>query len=131
MSSSEFSPQFETARSLEGGNPEKKESAATDLIRSIKTMGEVLKEYVNMARTIPEVTEVLQAEGDEGPYILTVISATPFDDGPRDSVFSAQLEVMQRMEAPLVGFHLVNIQELPGGLLEYQGLERPQVLWSR
>ena len=106
-------------------------STTTGRAGLIKTTNVARQQYVNVVRLIPEVIKVLLVEGDEGPSLLTVISAAPFDDGPRSSAFDVQVDFMQRMEAPLVGFHLLNIQELPGQDLEHQGLESHQVLWSR
>ena len=108
-----------------------KGSVAAGSSRLIKTAEQAQQQYLEMVKAIPEVMKVLTVEEDEGLSLLTVISAAPFDDGPRSSVFDVQVDFMQRMEAPLVGFHLLNIQELPGQDLEHQGLESHQVLWSR
>ena len=97
----------------------------------IQTAGQAQQQYVELVEGIPEVVKVLLVEGDGGQSLLTVISATPFDDVPRNRVFDAQIDLMQRMEKPLLGFHLMNIQELPGNSLERQGLEAGVVVWSR
>ena len=97
----------------------------------INTADQAQQQYVNLVKDIPEVVKVLLVEGDGGQSLLTVISATPFDDGPRKRVLDTQVDLMRRMERPLLGFHLVNTQELPGQSLERQGLEAGVVLWSR
>ena len=106
-------------------------SVATTRTPSIRTAGQAQQQYVNLVKGIPEVVKVLLVEGDGGQSLLTVISATPFDDTPRNRVFDAQIDLMQRMEKPLLGFHLMNVQELPGHSLERQGLEAGVVVWSR
>ena len=98
---------------------------------SIKTAREAQQQYVDLVKAIPEVVKVLLVEEDEGQSVVTVISATPFDDLPRSKVFDVQAEVMRRMEKPLLGFHLMNIQELPDSSLVFQGMETSQVLWGR
>ena len=97
----------------------------------IQTAGQAQQQYVELVEGIPEVVKVLLVEGEGGQFLLTVISATPFDDVPRNRVFDAQIDLMQRMEKPLLGFHLMNVQELTGNSLERQGLEAGVVVWSR
>ena len=97
----------------------------------IQTAGQAQQQYVELVKVIPEVVKVLLVEGDGGQSLLTVISATPFDDVPRNRVFDAQIDLMQRMEKPLLGLHLMNVQELTGNSLERQGLEAGVVVWSR
>ena len=100
-------------------------------IQRIWTKEQVQEEYISVVKNIPEVVKVILVEEDEGQALLTVISATPFEDEPRNKVFDAQIEVMERMERPLLGFHLVNIEELPGRSLEKQGSMAGKVLWGR
>lgn len=97
----------------------------------IQTKKQVQEQYINIVKAIPEVVMVILVEEDEWKSLLTMISAPPFEDEPRDKVFDAQIEVMQRMEKPLLGFHLVNIEELPGRSLNEQGSMAGTVLWSR
>ena len=108
-----------------------KGSVAAGSSRSIKTAEQAQQQYLEMVKAIPEVMKVLTVEEDEGLSLLTVISATPFDDVARNKVIGVQSDLMQRMEGPFIGFHLMNMQELPGGSLKYQGLATCQALWSR
>ncbi len=45
-------------------------------------------------------------------YIWTVISAPPFEDTNRAPVYEAETAVLQQETYPLVGFHLINVQEI-------------------
>ena len=97
----------------------------------IRTKRQAQEHYINLVQLLPEVVEVRLIDEDEGPSLLTFISAAPFESEPRERVFDAQIEVMQKMDEPLLGFHLVNVQELPGGSLEGQGFASGAVVWSR
>ena len=131
MSSLKYPHRFVETHGSDSGTDAGNGSVAATRSPLIRTVGQAQQEFVRLVKDIPEVVKVLLVEGDEGPSLLTVISATPFDAGPRNSVFDVQIELMQRMEAPLLGVHLMNIQELPGNSLERQGLEAGVVLWSR
>ena len=71
--------------------------------------------YLELVRDIPEVVEVRLADDDEGAAIWTIISATPFDDGPRDRVIEAQIDVqidVMKGGRCALGFRLINLEEL-------------------
>ena len=89
--------------------------------RNIRTKEQVQEQYINLVKQFPEVIEIRLVEEDEGQSLLTVISAAPFESEPREKVFEAQIEVLQQMEEPIWGFHLVNIEEIPGRSLDDQG----------
>ena len=85
-------------------------------------------QYINLVRMIPEVVEVRLADDEEGPMLWTVISAMPFDRGPRNRVYDAQFRVTQRTPNPVTGFRLVNVNELRGTPDDLIG---GTVVWSR
>ena len=97
----------------------------------IQTKKKVRDQYLKLVRDIPEVVQVILVQENEGQSLLTVIDTTPFEDEPRNKVFEAQIQVMQEMETPLLGFHLVNIRELPEHSLNKQGSLTGKVLWRR
>ena len=86
--------------------------------------------YLELVRDIPEVVEVRLADDDEGPAIWTIISATPFDDGPRDRVIEAQIDVMKGGRCAL-GFRLINLEELDHAFRDDYVSGIGMVLWSR
>ena len=98
---------------------------------SVQTREWLQNQYIDLIKSIPEVVEVRLWNDDEGPALMTVISATPFDDEPRYRVFDAQIEVMEQMEEPLLGFRMVNLQEMAECGLGAQGPLTGQVVWSR
>ena len=69
-----------------------------------------LSKYLELVKEIPEVVEVRLSEDDE---LYTIISAAPFEDGPRYRVFKAEGVLMQSVETQPFHFHLVNRRELP------------------
>ena len=89
------------------------------------------KQYVALVREVAEVVEVRLADEDEGPVLWTIISATPFDDGPRDRVIEAQIETIQGMQVPLMGFRLINRDELSDGFRDEYISGIGMVIWSR
>ena len=76
-----------------------------------------LSKYLELAREIPEVTEVRLTENDT---LYTIISAMPHDDEPCYWVFEAQGTVMGEVEVQPFLFDLINLKELP----EYRRDER-------
>jgi hypothetical protein len=87
--------------------------------------------YLELVREIPEVVEVFLVDDDEGPALWTIISAIPFDNGPRDRVIEAQIDVMKVMEEPLLGFRLINLEELDGAFRDDYVSDIGTVLWHR
>ncbi|MDE0822434.1 MAG: hypothetical protein OSB07_00450 [Dehalococcoidia bacterium] len=96
----------------------------------ITTVNQATDKYIDLMKKIPEVIEVHLADDEEGQSLWTVISATPFENEPRDRVFSAQIEIMRMMDKPLLEFHLTNIQEMPGGSINGGVQSIGTVLWS-
>ena len=86
--------------------------------------------YLKLAREIPEVVEVHLVDDDEGPAIWTIISATPFDDGPRNRVINAQIDVMKSARCAL-GFRLINLEELDCAFRDDYVSDIGTVLWRR
>ena len=74
-----------------------------------------LSRYLELVKDIPEVMEVRLSEDDT---LCTIISATPFDDGPRYRVFEAEEAMMRSTEQQPFLFDLVNCKELPEGASE-------------
>ena len=91
---------------------------------------QVERGYLKLVQDIPEVVEVRLADDDEGAAIWTIISATPFDDVPRDRVIMAQMEVMKKAECD-VGFHLINLEELDREFRTNYMSGIGTVLWAR
>ena len=89
------------------------------------------KQYVALVREISEVVELRLADEDEGPVLWTIISAIPFDDGPRDRVIEAQIETMRGMQLPLMGFRLINREELSDGFRDEYISGIGMAIWSR
>ena len=87
MSRLKYPYKFDAVGSSEYGGEAGNGSTTTGRAGLIKTTNVARQQYVNVVRLIPEVIKVLLVEGDEGPSLLTVISAAPFDNGPRSSVF--------------------------------------------
>ena len=131
MTSLKYPHDSEQPGTSERGDGTWQKSDSAGRFVSIQTAGQAQQEYLGLIEDIPEVVKVLLVEEDEGLSLVTVISATPFDNLPRNKVLDVQVDLMRRMEKPLLGFHLMNIQELPGGSLEYQGMRMSQVIWSR
>jgi hypothetical protein len=100
-------------------------------VHKLRTNEQVQKKYIELVKELPEVVEVRLVDDDGGQILLTVISATPFEREPRDKVYDAQIDVMQKMDRPLLGFRLLNIEEFPGrsldDLLPVSGI----TIWSR
>jgi len=69
-----------------------------------------LSKYLELVKDIPEVVEV-RLSGDDELYII--LSATPFDDGPRYRVYRAEGQVMDAVEGQPYCFRLLNDQD-PG-----------------
>ena len=69
-------------------------------------------------------------DDDEGPAIWTIISATPFDDGPRNRVIEAQINVMKSARGAL-GFRLINLEELDHAFRDDYMSDIGTVLWHR
>ena len=69
-----------------------------------------LSKYLELVKDIPEVVEV-RVSGDDELY--AILSATPFDDGPRYRVYRAEGQVMDTVEDQPYRFRLVNACELP------------------
>ena len=90
-----------------------------------------MRRYIKLVSEIPEVREVRLLDDDEGPALWTIISATPFDNGPRDRVIAAQIDVMRNMEGPLLGFRLINISELNEGFSDEYISDIGTIAWSR
>lgn len=90
-----------------------------------------MKRYIELVSEIPEVREVRLLDDDEGPALWTIISATPFDNHPRDRVIEAQIEVMKNMDEPLLGFRLINVRELNGEFSEGYISDMGPIVWSR
>ncbi len=86
--------------------------------------------YLELVTQIPEVVEVRLADDDEGPAIWTIISATPFDDGPRDRVIEAQMALMKGGRCAL-GFRLINLEELDRVFRDDYVSGIGTVLWRR
>ena len=88
------------------------------------------EQYVKLVKEIPEVVEVHRVDDDEGPVIWTIISATPFDDGPRNRVIEAQIDVMKSARCAL-GFRLINLEELDHAFRDDYMSDIGTVLWHR
>ena len=88
------------------------------------------KQYLALVREIPEVVEVRLADDDDGAAIWTIISAVPFDNGPRDRVIDAQIEVIKDAQCA-VGFRLINLEELGHEFRNDYVSGLGTVLWSR
>ena len=99
--------------------------------KKILTRNRIQEQYIELVKDVPEAVEVRLVEEADGQSLLTVISATPFDDEPRDKVFSAQLNILNKMESPLFGFHLVNVQELPSRSIDQLGSKMGKTVWRR
>lgn len=69
-----------------------------------------LSKYLDLAQEIPEVVEVRLSRDDE---LYAILSATPFDDGPRYRVYRAEGRVMDAVEGQPYRFRLLNDQD-PG-----------------
>ncbi len=86
--------------------------------------------HLELVREIPEVVEVRLADDDEGAAIWTIISATPFDDRPRDRVIEAQINVMKDGKCAL-GFRLINLEEMDWAFRDDYVSGIGTVLWRR
>lgn len=70
--------------------------------------------FVHKAKMIAGVAEVLlEKRADDDATIWTLISAPPFERTVRFKVYDAQIDVLRGLSAPVVGFQLVNLLELP------------------
>lgn len=91
-------------------------SLSTTLIRTkpqqLTTPEQAWQQYIDSVKGFPEVVEVRLSSGEELPSVWTIISATPFADEPRERIIDAQIDVMQVMDRPMLGFQLINLQEL-------------------
>ena len=87
-----------------------------------------LSKYLELVQKIPEVVEVRLSEDDT---LCTIISATPFDDGPRYRVFDAQVAVMRGVNPQPFLFDLVNCQELPENLRPERIAHLGDLVWKR
>ena len=86
-----------------------------------------LSKYLELVKDIPEVVEVRLSEEDT---LCTIISATPFDDGPRYRVFEAEEAMMLSTGQQPFLFDLVNCRELPKGASEHLS-SLGDLVWKR
>ena len=70
------------------------------------------------------------SDDDDRAAIWTIISAVPFDNGPRDRIIDAQIEVMRDAQCA-VGFRLINLEELGHAFRNDYVSGLGTVLWSR
>ncbi|MGI8549856.1 MAG: hypothetical protein ACR2PL_03505 [Dehalococcoidia bacterium] len=70
--------------------------------------------YVDLARTLPQVRQVLVDECSPSTAIWTVIEAEPFDESQCEPVYQAELEALIAHPDAEVDLHLVNLSEYPG-----------------
>ncbi|MYC36577.1 MAG: hypothetical protein F4X66_06645 [Chloroflexi bacterium] len=67
-----------------------------------------LSKYLELVKDIPEVVEVRLSSDDQ---LYAILSATPFDDGPRYRVYRAEGQVMDTVEGQPYRFRLLNDQD--------------------
>lgn len=77
---------------------------------------EAAQAYAATVQEIPYVHKVLLEESRNPAYIWTIISAPPFDDTYRRPVYEAEMAILQDARFPLVGFRLLDIQEVDDDL---------------
>ena len=100
--------------------------------QQLVTPEQAWRHYTEKVKLIPEVQEVRLSSDDEGPSVWTIISATPFDDEPRERIIDVQIDVMQAMEKPMLGFQLVNLRELGSDVVGDDVVPGDSiVLWNR
>ena len=102
--------------------------------RKLTSPEEVIEAYVERVKAIPAVREVRLLGGDleePGPTVWTVIAAPPFDFEARRPMYEAEAEILRAAGGPLVGFRLVNLEELRPGVLETLFAPSDKVLWRR
>ena len=87
-----------------------------------------LSKYLELAREIPEVTEVRLANDDT---LYTIITATPHDDAPCYRVYRAEGAVMQEAEPQPFLFDLINLNELPDDGRDERIIHLGSPVWKR
>ncbi len=80
--------------------------------KKLTSVQQAVERYTESIRGFHHVKQISLVQDSEGATIWTFISATPFDDDPRERIISVQLDVMRATEKPLLGFQLINLQEL-------------------
>ena len=77
---------------------------------------EVRISFINRVKKLPWVVGVYDTvdSEDDGPCLLTVISAPPFDSFFRNLVYNAEAEVLRGTDFPMA-FRLINTRELKEG----------------
>ena len=87
-----------------------------------------LSKYLELAREIPEVTEVRLADDDT---LYTIIAATPHDDDPCHRVYRAEGTVMGEVESQPFLFDLINLNELPEDGRDERIVHLGSSVWKR
>ena len=91
----------------------------------------VLDQYVSIVSRLPFVEEVRAEPGYEGVQIWTVIDSEPFEDDPRDQMYSAELQAWDQCPKALVLFRLINRREYGDEAMEWALPKNAHVAWRR
>jgi len=73
---------------------------------------EAARAFVERARTLSHVQQILIEESRVPARIWTIIFAPPFEDSYRVPVYEAEMAIHQQEAYPLVEFRLINMQEI-------------------
>lgn len=74
----------------------------------------VCQGYLESVRDIDIVQAVYLITARETSMLWTIIDAPPFEDSLRQPIYSAQLEVLRKLDRSMVvDFYIINLQELP------------------
>ena len=87
--------------------------------------------FVGLAGALPQVSQVLLEETEDGPCIWTVIRAEPFDRDQREPVYSAELEALESYPDVGVNFRLINLAEYDDTSMTEVLPADAAVLWRR
>jgi hypothetical protein len=77
------------------------------------------------------VQEVRYYQGEEGVIVWTVISAPPFEDDVRDPLYDAQINVLRKLDKPIIDFRVVNLEEFPKGAIDRIIPPYSETIWKR
>ncbi len=87
--------------------------------------------FVQQAKRLPQVREILVERVEDADRIWTVIDAEPFDRSARAPVYAVELAALDAAGTPDVAFRLVNRREYAqcdlGGIVPTDAA----VVWSR
>jgi hypothetical protein len=87
--------------------------------------------FVEIVRRFPQVDRMLLETSSEAARVWTIIEAEPLDPAPREAIYEAELEALDRHPGVDVDFRLVNVAEYGDERLRDTLPRDAEELWRR